>query len=160
PPLHRFRLGLEFALSGHRDLDGMIEHHAEMARLLAEQLRLDTPVLDAVVCSYEAWDGHGWPGRLRGEAIPFAPRITLPAEYIGVARRVGGVQKARELARERRGRQFDPTICDVLIEHTAEILGDLGSISTWKAVIDSEPHLKVLLPNDRFDEVLLAIANF
>ena len=25
PPLHRFRLGLEFALSGHRDVDGMIE---------------------------------------------------------------------------------------------------------------------------------------
>src|ERR1700686_2143941 len=24
PPLHRFRIGLEFALSGHRELDGMI----------------------------------------------------------------------------------------------------------------------------------------
>src|SRR5262245_54031354 len=28
PPLHRFRLGLEFALRGHREVDGMIEHHA------------------------------------------------------------------------------------------------------------------------------------
>src|SRR5215218_6330336 len=27
-PLHRFKLGLEFALSGHREVDGMIEHHA------------------------------------------------------------------------------------------------------------------------------------
>src|SRR4051812_26447539 len=30
-PLHRFRLGLEFALSGHRETDGMIEHHAAIA---------------------------------------------------------------------------------------------------------------------------------
>src|SRR5215218_7007791 len=39
PPLHRFRLGLEFAISGHRDIDGMLEHHARMARTLGEQLR-------------------------------------------------------------------------------------------------------------------------
>ena len=32
PPLHRFRIGLEFALSGHRELDGMFDHHAAMAR--------------------------------------------------------------------------------------------------------------------------------
>ncbi len=39
-PLHRFRIGLEFAISGHRDVDGMIAQHAAMARSLAEQLRL------------------------------------------------------------------------------------------------------------------------
>ena len=27
-PLHRFRLGLEFAISGHRETDSMIAHHA------------------------------------------------------------------------------------------------------------------------------------
>src|ERR1700751_5827974 len=40
PPLHRFRVGLEFALSGHREVDGMIAHHAEMAQELARQLEL------------------------------------------------------------------------------------------------------------------------
>jgi hypothetical protein len=38
PPLHRFRVGLEFALSGHREVDDMIKYHAAMARALAEQL--------------------------------------------------------------------------------------------------------------------------
>src|SRR5205814_6303572 len=33
PPLHRFRLGLEFAISGHREVDDMIAHHAAMARM-------------------------------------------------------------------------------------------------------------------------------
>src|SRR5712692_5160430 len=37
-PLHRFRIGLEFAMSGHRDLNGMAEHHARLARTLAGQL--------------------------------------------------------------------------------------------------------------------------
>ena len=31
PPLHRFRVGLEFALSGRRDFDGMIERHSSFA---------------------------------------------------------------------------------------------------------------------------------
>src|SRR5690242_9012515 len=32
PALLRFRLGLEFAVSGRRDFEGMIVHHAAMAR--------------------------------------------------------------------------------------------------------------------------------
>ena len=35
PPLHRFRIGLEFAISGRRDLDGMIEQHSAIARTFA-----------------------------------------------------------------------------------------------------------------------------
>src|SRR5688572_19405974 len=31
PPLHRFRLGLEFVLSGHREVDDMLAHHAAIA---------------------------------------------------------------------------------------------------------------------------------
>jgi hypothetical protein len=58
PPLHRFRLGVEFALSGHHDLDGMIGHHAKMTRLLAEQLGLADAVLDGVGAAYERWDGR------------------------------------------------------------------------------------------------------
>src|SRR5258705_7311500 len=58
PPLHRFRIGLEFALSGRRDVDAMIDHHAEMARTLGEQLGLSAYVLDALGAAYEQWDGR------------------------------------------------------------------------------------------------------
>jgi hypothetical protein len=40
PPLHRFRVGLEFAFSGHREMDDVIGSHAALARALAEQLGL------------------------------------------------------------------------------------------------------------------------
>src|SRR6186713_977583 len=59
PPLHRFRLGLEFVVSGHREVDGMVEHHAAIARALAEQLALPGDVATAVGSAYERWDGRG-----------------------------------------------------------------------------------------------------
>ena len=103
PPLHRFRLGVEFAISGHREVDGMIGHHAKMTRLLAEQLGLADAVLDGVGAAYERWDGRGWPGNVGGEDIPVSSRIAQFAEFVEVAHRVGGVGAAVALARERSG---------------------------------------------------------
>src|SRR5690349_16355224 len=57
PPLHRFRLGLEFAVSGFREVGGMIEHHAEMTKTLGEQLELPADVVTALGAAYEFWDG-------------------------------------------------------------------------------------------------------
>src|SRR5262245_44671309 len=76
PPLHRFRLGVEFAVSGHRDVDHMIVQHAAMARLLGERLELPESVLDALASAYEQWDGRGWPGERNGEQIPIAARLS------------------------------------------------------------------------------------
>src|SRR3984885_5038798 len=57
PPLYRFRVGLEFALAGHRQLDGMISQHAKLAQTLAGQLELPGAVLQGVGAAYEQWDG-------------------------------------------------------------------------------------------------------
>jgi response regulator RpfG family c-di-GMP phosphodiesterase len=108
PPLHRFRIGLEFAVSGHREVDNMINHHAAMARTLGEQLGLPDEVLEALGAAYEQWDGRGWPGKRRGADIPVASRLAQLAEFVEVAHRVGGVEAAKELARRRGGKQFDP----------------------------------------------------
>src|SRR5438105_1202968 len=75
PPLHRFRIGLEFALSGHREVDAMISHHAAMARALGEELALPEEVLDALGGAYEQWDGRGWPAGVAGAAVPLAARV-------------------------------------------------------------------------------------
>jgi len=53
PLLHRFRLGLEFAVSGHRDVDNMIAQHAGLAQSLAEELGLSEKVHAAVSATYE-----------------------------------------------------------------------------------------------------------
>ena len=150
-PLHRFRLGLEFVISGHRETDGMIAHHAAIARALGEQLELPGEVLEALGAAYERWDGRGWPGELAGEAVPLASRLAQLAEFVEVANRIGGVASARELARERRGAQFDPELTDLFHAKADVILSDLDTVATWGAVIEAEPTLAVVLSGERFD---------
>jgi HD-GYP domain-containing protein (c-di-GMP phosphodiesterase class II) len=160
PPLHRFRVGLEFALSGHRDVNDMIAHHAAIARTLGEQLGLPVEVLDALGGAYEQWDGRGWPGELEGEAVPIASRLAQLAEFVEVAHRVGGVEAAEELARKRSGKQFDPALAELMRAEGDMILSGLDSVATWDAVIEAEPALAVMLSAERFDAALLAVANF
>jgi HD-GYP domain-containing protein (c-di-GMP phosphodiesterase class II) len=160
PPLHRFRVGLEFALSGHREVDDMISHHAAIARSLGEQLQLPVDVLDALGSAYEMWDGRGWPGKLSGEEVPLASRVAMLAEYVEVAHRVGGVDAARALVRKRSGGQFDPAFAEVMDRDAGEILSGLDAIATWEAVVGAEPALAIMLSGDRFDAALGAIANF
>ncbi len=160
PPLHRFKLGLEFVLSGRREVDGMIEAHAAMARTLGEQLGLADEAIEALGAAYEFWDGRGWPGRLAGEQIPVASRLAQLAEFTEVAHRVGGVDAVRKLIRKRRGKQFDPKLADLLDKEAEIILAGLDSTGTWDAVIDAEPALAIRLSGERFETALRAIANF
>jgi HD-GYP domain-containing protein (c-di-GMP phosphodiesterase class II) len=158
--LQRFQLALEFVASGHRELGGMIAAHAEMARTLGEQLELPREVLDALAASYERWDGRGWPGELKGDDVPVASRLAQAAEFVEVANRVGGVEAARELARERRGEQFDPAVSDLIEAEAEVILSGLDTVGTWDAVIAAEPALAIVVSGERFDAALLAVANF
>ena len=160
PPLHRFRVGLEFALSGHRQLDGMISQHARLAQALAEQLELPGQVREAVGAAYEQWDGRGWPGDLRGEAVPAAARMAQFAEFLEVAHRVGGTQAATALARRQAGKQFDPALAALVCARAEEIFGGLEAIPAWQTVIDAEPALAVELSEAQLDSALAAIANF
>jgi HD-GYP domain-containing protein (c-di-GMP phosphodiesterase class II) len=143
PPLHRFRVGLEFAFSGHRQLDGMITQHAKLARTLAEQLGLPSAVRESVGSAYEQWDGRGWPGALKGDAIPIAARIVQLAEFTEVAHRTSGVTGATALARRRQGRQFDPALAALLCSRAEEIFGGLDVAPAWQTVIAAEPALAV-----------------
>ena len=160
PPRHRFRVGLELAVFGHRDFNGMIAHHAAMARRLGEQLELPQDALDSLGASYEQWDGRGWPGELRGEEVPLPSRIAQLAEFGEVAHRVGGIEAARDVARRNAGRQFDPALASLFVAQADMLLGGLDEFSSWDAVIEAEPAIAVPLSEERFDAALAAIANF
>jgi len=160
PPLHRLRVGLAFALSGHREVEAMIMTHSGLARGLAEQLGLAQSVRDAVAAAYERWDGRGWPGDLKGEEIPIAARLAQLAEYTEVAQRVGGTQAAIALARRRAGKQFDPRLSELLVAAADPVFEGLDEVGNWQTVIDAEPALAVVVSGDRFDQVLRAVANF
>jgi HD domain len=159
-PLHRFRVGLEFALSGRREVDGMIRNHTALAVSMAEQLGLADAVQEAVGCAYEQWDGRGWPVERAGTDVPLAARLTGLADFVEVAHRMGGLDAARQLARRRSGGQFDPALAAVICDEGDMILAGLDAVGTWDAVIDAEPALAVALNSDQFEGALRAVANF
>ena len=138
----------------------MIARHSALASSLAGQLGLPGAVQQAVGASYEQWDGRGWPGQLKGDAVPVAARLTQLAEYTEVAHRIGGVEAATGLARKRAGGQFDPALSAMLCADPETILGGLESAQTWASVISAEPTLGVRLSREQFDAALAAIADF
>jgi HD-GYP domain-containing protein (c-di-GMP phosphodiesterase class II) len=160
PVLHRFRVGLNFALSGRKELDGMVARHSAMAQSLAAQIGLPSAVQEAVGASYEQWDGKGWPGRLKGDAIPVAARVSQLAEFVEVAHRSGGVDAAVALAQRLAGGQFDPHIAARFAADAACILGDLSRAGAWSDVIAAEPMLARPLSAEELDAALGAIADF
>ena len=143
PPLHRFRVGLEFALSGHREVDGHDRPaRAHRADAGASSSGCPTRCSRRSAPPYEQWDGRGWPGELEGEAIPIASRIAQLAEFVEVAHRVGGVERRATPSpasgaagsSTRRSRRSSCADAELL-------LADLDAIGTWDAVIDAEPAL-------------------
>jgi HD-GYP domain-containing protein (c-di-GMP phosphodiesterase class II) len=160
PPLHRLRVGLAFALSGHREVDGMLATHSALARSLADELGLPAEVQEGIGGAYERWDGRGWPEGLGGEDSPLVARLVQVAEYVEVAHRLGGTEAAIAMARRRSGKQFDPQVAALISSRPEAIFAGLESVGSWTAVIDAEPSLAVVLSGERFDAALEAIANF
>ncbi|HVM14444.1 MAG TPA: HD domain-containing phosphohydrolase [Egibacteraceae bacterium] len=160
PMLHRFRIGLNFALSGHKELDGMVARHSEMAQSLAAAIGLPAAVQEAVAAAYEQWDGKGWPGKVKGDAIPIAARVSHFAEFIEVAHRTGGTDSAVDLARKLSGSQFDPSVASRFAAEAADIVGDLDGANTWDEVIAAEPTLTRPLSAGELDTALGAVSDF
>lgn len=80
---------------------------------IARQLRFDDSVANGIHGLDEHWDGSGRPGRLAGEAIPFASRVALMAQVIDVFHTGGGPQEAMAEVARRKGGWFDPALCEV-----------------------------------------------
>jgi len=78
-------------------------------------------------CHHEKWDGTGYPRGLKGEDIPLASRIFAVIDVWDALRsdrpyRPGWQEdKAREYIKEQSGKQFDPKVVEVFLEHLNEL---------------------------------------
>ncbi|WP_051663037.1 diguanylate cyclase domain-containing protein [Alicyclobacillus macrosporangiidus] len=85
--------------------------------------RLFAHALDIAWCHHERWDGTGYPRGLAGADIPLAARLTAIADVLDalLSRRPykdpWPEQQVFHYFREQRGRQFDPNLVDLLLEH-------------------------------------------
>lgn len=109
----------------------LVREHPVLGARLIEPLGLSPSVAAAVCHHHEWWNGEGYPGGLRGQAIPLAARIIRLADSydaMGCGRRDRPALPAHAMAqalRERAGREFDPELTK---EFLIVVEGGLGAI--------------------------------
>jgi HD-GYP domain-containing protein (c-di-GMP phosphodiesterase class II) len=158
----RARTGITLIATAARgDLLSLLDLHSHWlaADALARRLGLGEEVRGSLRESYERWDGKGVAG-LKGEEIGLASRLVYLADVVAVFHRTGGTDAAIAVARERSGTHFDPKLVDLFCERAPVLVADLDETSNWDTIIAAEPKLTRLIPDEKLDEVLEAIADF
>lgn len=98
----------------------MKTHPAKSAELVAAVSHL-RDIVPAIRHHHENWDGSGYPDAIVGDAIPHFSRIITIADTIDAMTTTRPYRSARSLEQVRSelikmsGRQFDPTICDTVL---------------------------------------------
>jgi hypothetical protein len=109
---------------------------------------------------FERWDGKGWPGERRGEAIPVAERLTAIADAADMAHYSGGAEAARALVRRRAGRIYDPELSAAFDDVAAGCWPVEPGESSWAAAIDAEPGAPRVLAGDELDGAFAVFGDF
>jgi HD-GYP domain-containing protein (c-di-GMP phosphodiesterase class II) len=149
------------ALSSRNGIAGrsMIAH-CEVGSMLAARLGLSASVCNALQHGFERWDGHGFPDGRAGEEVPAAVRLALVARDIEVLTRMHGLEGARQVLRQRRGRAHDPEAVDTFLREGEGMIAEIGACDTWHELLRREPYGPVWVTAERIDEALTAFADF
>jgi len=134
--------------------------HCEQGASLAATLRLRPAIIAAMNELYERWDGRGEPAHAKADAISLPARITHVANVAEVYLRAGGPPAVVAALRARSGRQLDPALVDVFLEHVPEILGALTAPSVWDDWVAAVPDIPWDPPEDPVATVALAFARY
>ena len=138
----------------------MFSGHCEVAQHLAERLGFDANVVYGLGQLYERWDGKGLPNGLKGEAIAPAVLVVTLAQDLVLFHRLGGVDAAVNVARERRGSAYAPYLVEIFQAHAATLCADLDHEASWEAVLELEPGSHEPLSAEQFDKACQVFADF
>ena len=159
-PATRAKVAATIVATGGRRLMQGIQAHCLITSTLARQLGLDETVCEAVKQFFARWDGRGVPDDIGGEDLSPWVRLFHVGDITEVHHRKGGVEAAVRVARERRGKQFDPALADAFCDSAAEILASLQEGYDVRGLLADEPGLHQCLAASRLDEALAALADF
>lgn len=96
-------------------------HPQRGADVLAPLAAFYPELPEGVLSHHERWDGRGYPRHLRGARIPLVARIVSIADTFDALthnrryRRGKGLDEAIAVIAEGRGKQFDPSLIDVVL---------------------------------------------
>ena len=156
------RVGMvgKFLVTAGQSVKKVMESHCLAASEFAGRLDLGDEVRGPLLQAFERWDGRGIPGSVAGSGLAPAARLVHLADNIEAFHRVGGTDAALEVARQRRGTQFDPAFVDCFCDQHSRILAGLDQIDAWDQVIALDPRLGASLDDDQLDRALAAFGDF
>lgn len=160
PALHRVRLAANLVVTGGKAIERGLMSHCLTTSRMAERLGLGSDVCEPLQQVFTRWDGKGVPGDVAGDDIALPMRVYHLADIVEVFHRTHGIDAAIEVARDRRGKHFDPTIVDAFCGAAAEVLAGLSTEPDWGRLIAEEPGLQYRLTEDELDRALEAIGDF
>ncbi|MQA05240.1 MAG: HD domain-containing protein [Streptosporangiales bacterium] len=137
-----------------------IQGHCLTTSTLADQLGLGPEISLALRQFFARWDGGGVPRGVGGEQLPLQVRLFHLADVVEVHHRRGGVPAAVEVAKARRGKQFDPALVDAFCEIAGEILPSDDDGYDAHELIAAQPALARPLLEEQLDTALVALADF
>jgi HD-GYP domain-containing protein (c-di-GMP phosphodiesterase class II) len=160
PIPHRLRLAASLVLTGGRAVERGLMAHCVTTAHIAGRLGLDAEVSAPLKQVFTRWDAKGVPDGIGGESIDRQVRLFHLADTVEVFHRAGGVAAAVEVARVRRGRQFDPEMVDVFCAGATEILASLEAVAECDELIEAEPGLRRQLSERELDATLEVVADY
>ena len=132
----------------------------EVADMLVQRLDFGPGVREALACTFERWNGNGFPTHAAAEAIPLPMRIVHVSHDMEAIGRLFSPEQAIETVRERRDRTYDPVLSDLFAEHGQEWFARLGELDPWDAVLALEPEPRRMLEGEALDQALNVAADF
>lgn len=155
---------LDFLKNGKATMREGFEATCQMASRIAERLAMPVAVQQALLHVFEQWDGKGMPGGRPGPEIPIISRIVLFTSFLDVFHRVDGRDAAERVARERRGKAFDPEIVDAFLATARDdaFWEGLEQERIWDRVLALEPPASPYrhVAPSRIDDISLAFADY
>jgi putative nucleotidyltransferase with HDIG domain len=105
----------------------VMKQHANIGADILGSIHFPYPVVPIVRHHHEAWDGSGYPDKLKGVAIPLGARILSVVDCFDALtsdrpyRPKLSVEDAVSILVQRRGSMYDPMIVDKFIEAQAQL---------------------------------------
>lgn len=123
----------------------MMRQHTILGERILSAAPSLRPVAVIVRASHERWDGRGYPDGLAGEAIPLGARIIAACDAYEamtsdrVYRRSLSREEALQELLAEAGRQFDPTVVDVLVQELGALQAEQARASAASEARHRDP---------------------
>jgi HD-GYP domain-containing protein (c-di-GMP phosphodiesterase class II) len=160
PPLEMARTLLRGVLGMPQFMKEQFSGHCEVAQRLAKRLGFGAPLIQALGQLYERWDGKGLPHGLRGEAVSPAVLLVTLAQDVVTYQRLGDLDAAVQMVRERSGGAYDPRHAEHFCAHATALMHGLDGEPSWELVLACEPGECPVLSESQFDSACQALADF